>query len=630
MVKIRISKMSNEQDENVAAGLKPKSIKGILLSWTERKTLLKWTSGYFLFAALLFAVVGINYLLAYPFPNDLLALSYTTFAFVSHFASISLILWVGIIFPLVMIAPFKKVIISVSVILVSFVLCLILLDSQVYGAHRFHFTMLTIKILGWKTWGFGIFYLFLFVLFNSFLVKLSWDRFIIKKKRTLSVSGLVTTVLLLTATHVTHIWADAVSYVEITRFTTTLPLFYPSTALKFMVKHGYAKLDNRNDLSKQKVVTRGTFYYPSDTLQFAPTEKYRNVLVICVDAMRRDVMTDEFTPNCMESGKQYGTIFTNHWSGGNSTKMGLFSLFYGIAATYQPYVESNKRSPVLIDQLQKKDFDIGVFTSYQLYAPASLDITAFVTIRNLRMDTKIPGAQESFRKDSAITAEWIDWVGKRAESKPFFGFLFYDALCTQSAPADFKKSVRSKRPGLDDSEFANYKVSMLYIDSLIGVVLSDLQKRNLLENTLVVITSDHGEEFNDENSGLNGHGSAFSDYQLKVPLIVLSPEKKGLIVNKRTSHYDIVPTIMSEVLQCTSSPAMYSSGSNLFSETQWDWLVAGSYYNFGIVEPDQITVQFPGGFYEVRDHHYKIMKKPQFSDKLTEALNENGRFFKKQ
>jgi hypothetical protein len=54
---------------------------------------------------------------------------------------------------------------------------------------------------------------------------------------------------------------------------------------------------------------------------------------------------------------------------------------------------------------------------------------------------------------------------------------------------------------------------------------------------------------------------------------------------------------------------MYSSGKG-FTVSELEWLVPGSYYNLCIIEPEQITVQFPGGFYEARDHDYIIMKIP--------------------
>ncbi len=56
-------------------------------------------------------------------------------------------------------------------------------------------------------------------------------------------------------------------------------------------------------------------------------------------------------------------------------------------------------------------------------------------------------------------------------------------------------------------------------------------------------------------------------------------------ISHRTSHYDIVPTLMRRMLACDNAFSDYSSGQDLYDGPQWDWLVAGSYYNYAVLEP---------------------------------------------
>ncbi|MBK9224510.1 MAG: sulfatase-like hydrolase/transferase [Flavobacterium sp.] len=70
-----------------------------------------------------------------------------------------------------------------------------------------------------------------------------------------------------------------------------------------------------------------------------------------------------------------------------------------------------------------------------------------------------------------------------------------------------------------------YKNSLHFVDSLVGKVLLNLEKRGSLKNTIVVITSDHGQEFNDNKKGYWQHGGNFSDYQIGVPLLVFDASK---------------------------------------------------------------------------------------------------------
>lgn len=604
----------------------------VVKKWLSQKIkldLLKWSGGFFSCATLFLIAIGLFYISVYSFPSDILGIIYTITAFTSHFASITLGIWLAVIIPVIFLFPFKKIIIPLCVLLVSTILCIELLDAQLFTTRRFHLGLLTMRILGWKTWGFGIFYLFMFLVFNSFIAQICWKRFVVDGKRLYLNFSIPITLIFLTFTHVAHIWADATGYVEITRFTTSLPLFYPSTSKRFMIKHGFVDIAERRNIPK-KLTGNGTeFLYPKNPLQYQTDQPKYNILIIGIDAMRYDVMNSTDFPRTSHLIQQHGLLFTNHFSGGNSTKMGTFTLFYGIPPTYQQYVESHKVSPVLIDRLMATGYELGIFTSYKLYAPANLDVTAFVKVPDLRLETKIPDPQAPYRNDSAITAEWKEWLHKQPSKHPFFGFLFYDALCTQSYPPAYEDRI-TKNSSNNESQnnFLRYKASLQYIDSLVASVLENLSEQNLMDSTVVIITSDHGEEFDDNNQGYTGHGNSFSDWQIKSPLAVFWPGKQSDTITKRTSHYDIAATLLKEVLEVKNPESDYSSGNNLFSQNSWDYLLVGSYFNFAIVEPEQITIQFPGGYYEVRDRKYQILKKAPVTSNITEALQEMGRFFK--
>jgi len=176
-------------------------------------------------------------------------------------------------------------------------------------------------------------------------------------------------------------------------------------------------------------------------------------------------------------------------------------------------------------------------------------------------------------------------------------------------------------------EFANYKTSILFDDELIGQVIADLQKRGLADDTVIIVSADHGDEFNENGDGVKGHGSGYSRYQLGVPMLMAWPGISPQRITRRTSHYDVVPTLMRRLLGCSNAYADYSSGHDLYDGPQWDWLIAGSYYNYAVLEPGQITVTFPNGMYEVRDENYRLKSEPQFNADVLEAvMQENVRF----
>jgi len=91
---------------------------------------------------------------------------------------------------------------------------------------------------------------------------------------------------------------------------------------------------------------------------------------------------------------------------------------------------------------------------------------------------------------------------------------------------------------------ARYDASIHEADAMLDAVVGELAKRSLLEDTLVVVTADHGEEFLDH--GGMSHGNHPYEDQLRVPLLFYYP--KGIATAKRvegvTSLLDIYPTLV--------------------------------------------------------------------------------------
>jgi membrane-anchored protein YejM (alkaline phosphatase superfamily) len=57
--------------------------------------------------------------------------------------------------------------------------------------------------------------------------------------------------------------------------------------------------------------------------------------------------------------------------------------------------------------------------------------------------------------------------------------------------------------------------------------------------------------------------------------------------------------------------------------------MVGSYYNYAVLEPDQVIITFPNGTFEVRDADYRIRKELQFRPEIMQAIaTENKRFYR--
>ena len=103
--------------------------------------------------------------------------------------------------------------------------------------------------------------------------------------------------------------------------------------------------------------------------------------------------------------------FRNHFSGGNSSRMGMFSLFYGLPPGYFESFASLQRSAVLVDELQSRGYHLGLFSSATMYRPVILDRTAFANVPDLRIVTE-PESDPAWKRDRTMTDEWFDFFDR--------------------------------------------------------------------------------------------------------------------------------------------------------------------------------------------------------------------------
>jgi arylsulfatase A-like enzyme len=90
---------------------------------------------------------------------------------------------------------------------------------------------------------------------------------------------------------------------------------------------------------------------------------------------------------------------------------------------------------------------------------------------------------------------------------------------------------------------SQYDGGIAYIDSNIGVLLTRLKELGLYENTLIIMTSDHGEAFGEKN--LMEHGISVYQDQVSVPLIVKFPHSsEGGVVEQPVDSVDLMPTVL--------------------------------------------------------------------------------------
>jgi arylsulfatase A-like enzyme len=158
-----------------------------------------------------------------------------------------------------------------------------------------------------------------------------------------------------------------------------------------------------------------------------------------------------------------------------------------------------------------------------------------------------------------VNGEFLSWLDRGPQDRPWFAFLnYFDAHMPYRPPAPYDMQFLAAEPPLrsvyqrprrrlSPEEVAGlrdaYDGAVAYVDHEVGALLDELTRRGVLDRTLVVITSDHGEAFA-EHAHVD-HGGSLYLPELQVPLIVRSPGGTGApcVVPDWVSLRDLAVTI---------------------------------------------------------------------------------------
>lgn len=620
------------------------------------KKSLNWFFGFWAFNGLLAFLISLLYLLTPSTrPDHLGAALFVVPYFSGHLALLYLLLIapLGLVTVLLKRTTILKWILS---FLLSFLHTLLLIDTFVYQQYRFHINLFVLDLFfnaqgqvisfSWYLW-------FMVFGFLACLLALQiWVSLRLERKapdRTLSWLRICLSIWFLSflSSHLIYAWYDAHFYRPITKLGTIPPFPFPLNAQDTLAKWGVVNIEEQKNKSLMSVADeeKSQVHYPLENLKCANLQaaaQKMNVLFIMMDSVRADALNPEVMPEADHFSKK-AFRFMNHFSGSNSTRGGVFSFFYGLPPLYFDKFRETRTSPVLLDQFHRNQYEFQILSSAPLTKP-EFDQTIFSKVQDLRKKSK---AQPAWERDLEITNLWLQFTEQRDPKKPFFGFLFYDSAHEFSYDPQFLKfkpqleviNYFTLNNDTDPTLFLNrYHNSVHYIDVLLGRVFRDLEQKKLLSQTIVILTADHGKEFNDNKLNYWGHNSNFTDAQTKVPFFIYWPGKsnlnkttktENLKVQHWTDHYDLVPTLMEDLFHCQNKSETYASGQNLLKHQGHDWILHGTYGDFGIRLKDHFIVIKLAGGYEVLNLQYQPVENFKVNyDIYNLALKEMRRFFK--
>ena len=419
-----------------------------------------------------------------------------------------------------------------------------------------------------------------------------------------------------------------------------IPLYQPLTFNKIASKYFGFSGEKQAQFSLK---TNSDLNYPLQPLILDNHQIDFPIFIIASDSVKYDIINKELTPNIMNFAND-ALVFQHHYSGGNSTRFGIFSLIYGLNATYWFSFLNSNQKPVLFDILQKRAYNISIFSSTDTNWP-EFRKTCYVDIQN-KITDKFEGAP--WKKDEQSTSCFIENISNTNMQKKHFSFIFLDSPHGYSYPPNANRynapngevnylAITKESEELQTVE-KRYKNAVYYNDKLFGKMINSLKKNKLYDNALIIYTSDHGQEFFEQ--GNFGHNTAFSKPQIHIPLLVKLPKSlQGIVDTSQinsslTSHQDIVPTILT-LLGVQNNPTQYSNGYNIFSKDfHRDYIFCANWNNNAILTNETISVfsNLPNKIFnnEVRDTKtYKKSKNKKTQSKyILDVIQENKKFLK--
>lgn len=583
---------------------------------TTTKDIIKLTFLVYAFSALLLAFIFGTYICGNTVLNLMNLEGWIFFitSCISHASQITLIPFVIALIPALL--GFRKTALVIQCVLMSAILILAYLNEQVYALYRFHINGFVINMItGPAASDIFTFDTIVYIKEISFFIFLTalmigiifLAKYIFNHKHKAYV-GIITSCFVgcTLFAHLWNIYANFYQHQSVMKSSQLIPYYFPTTSNRLMIKRfGLTPPQNYNNLSIGQ--GNGDICYPLSPLQIERPDSLPNILIIMVDSWNRRTFTPECMPNVYHWA-QDNQWFTNHFSCSNGTKSSVFGFYYGFSSYYWEAFESSAIRPLFLSQLQEYGYDISTHVSAGMIDPPFAR-TIFGNIPDINPNSfgKTP-----YENDIMATNECIEHIKKHG-NKPFFSYLFFDLPHSfVGIPAkdnsvfqpawEYAKYTELNNNTPPDEFFNLYRNCCHFDDQLIARVFQTLTEENLWDNTIVILTGDHGQEFNENKKGFWGHNGNFSVYQVGIPFVIHEPGAKPHIYNHRTTHYDVIPTLMHRYLGVKNPLSDYSDGHLLTDSISRDWHVVGSNLNYAfIVKGDTILEKKAQGSLEIYD-----------------------------
>lgn len=299
-----------------------------------------------------------------------------------------------------------------------------------------------------------------------------------------------------------------------------------------------------------------------------------NILLISIDSLRPDHLgisgyARDTSPNIDQLARD-GAVFSNAVSSSSWTLPAHATLLTALPPSHHRVIRpADALSPAVVslaEVLQVEGYSTAGFVS----GPFVRALHGFGQGFDVYDETASADgnlASHKGRTSPVLFERFRDWLTAQGEERdrPFFAFLHmwdvhydfdppppYDSMFDPGYEGDISgenfELGAHIHAGMDPRDLehviALYDGEIRYTDEYVGKIVDLLREQGVYENTIIVLTSDHGEEFFEHGS--KGHGKNLYDETIRVPMIFAAPNliPPGQAIQEQVRLADIAPTIL--------------------------------------------------------------------------------------
>jgi len=292
------------------------------------------------------------------------------------------------------------------------------------------------------------------------------------------------------------------------------------------------------------------------------TQKRPDIFVFLLESVRRDALSPAHAPFLCAFRDHECQPLGNTWAASNGTHLSWFSIFHGqIPPYWAPAIDTARKTNKLppspwIQYLDQHDYQIEAravcdldyngMGSTNFGLPSAAHKTTYVDGKSEFGTLSIPNRELQILsevKDSLVASTSQGNFHLIALDAPHYGYYWHENFDPPYSEYD-ESPVFHPYPNQNEIQRVKnrYLNAIAWTDHLIHDFVDFLKQQNRYQNSLIIITGDHGEEFQEHGSWF--HCSSLEPEQTAVPILIKWPQGTSAPTQASSSHLDLLPSLL--------------------------------------------------------------------------------------